>query len=319
MRMELRTVTPQLAADILSRNENNRRLSPDRVAQLAAEIRARRWKLNGESVIISTTGRLLDGQHRMAAVLSAQTAVPMLFVLDVEEDAVNTIDTGRGRSTADILRMNGISDGTALSASASILWRMLQGATPVMPAPANYIISVLERYPSIHDWVRKWNATGSIRRVISVSALVPGLVYLSDIAGRPDLAERLFTGLATGAGLNEGDPILALRNRVMNLRGGGTHLSHRMVWPLVSRTVEALEQGETLRRVLLDNNMAGPISVPRRLATHKANMTPEKRLDDLIAATSSAGVSAGRRKEVLPLSRVSPKTRALVDAALAQA
>jgi hypothetical protein len=303
MRAELVTVTPEMASDLLSSNENNRRLAPPRVARLAAEIKAGRWQVNGETVILSRNRKLLDGQHRLAAVVASGIPVPMLIVYDADESASETIDTGRARSTGDILRIKGNNGGVMLAASATLLWRVFHRASQNTLVPANYVLSILERYPQVEAWQRRWNANGAIRRVISAASLVPGLVYLEVIAGRPDLAERLFSGLATGAGLNFGDPVLALRNRVMNMRGQGRRMDTATIWPAVARTISALEADEQLQRVQAVRD-ASQTDQPDRFREHLGRLSAQMRLDDLLPPQQQNVIRGSLRQNERPLGSV---------------
>jgi hypothetical protein len=57
-------ITPQKAVEILdTKNFNNRPVSQFTVDRYAQEMKAGRWKLNGEPIIFGKSGRLIDGQH----------------------------------------------------------------------------------------------------------------------------------------------------------------------------------------------------------------------------------------------------------------
>lgn len=69
VRGEVETITPELAADLLSRNMKNRPVSQQRVRKYMAAMVAGKWLLNGEAIKISIDGRLIDGQHRLKAII----------------------------------------------------------------------------------------------------------------------------------------------------------------------------------------------------------------------------------------------------------
>lgn len=105
----------------LANNRKNRPLRP--VDPLVQEIRRKRWKFNGESIIIGKTGLVEDGQHRLIALLEAaadwakhpgewkefgweeEPYIECIVVLGIEEsdDVVNTLNTGNSRTFADVL------------------------------------------------------------------------------------------------------------------------------------------------------------------------------------------------------------------------
>lgn len=73
------------------------------VAALARDMRTGKWVLNGESIKISRTGTVIDGQHRLYACMQAEVPFASLVVTGVEPEAQDTIDTGSRRSLADQL------------------------------------------------------------------------------------------------------------------------------------------------------------------------------------------------------------------------
>lgn len=298
MRVEVTEVTPDMAIKLMGDNANNRLLSRTRVTKLVTEIRSGNWQLNGETVIVSKSGKLLDGQHRLAAVALAGKTVPMVIAFDAPEDAVATIDTGRSRSTSDILSMNGIEGGHTIAASAGLFWRMMTAAVPVAILPASYAITILERYPSFGYWGKRISKTKGLTAIIPPAALIPALVYLTSVANREDLANRLFDGLATGAGLRDGDPVLALRNRLLNRRVGVLRRSSANVWPAMVRVVSALEAGNDIQRVHMSSDTA-TTSRPERLNAHMSRMSSNQRLVDLVSVSDvgNFGVIPGYTKQ----------------------
>lgn len=98
-------ITPAKAQKLLDSNAGNRPLSPARVARYAELMRAGRWRLNGETIIVGPKDELIDGQHRLSAVVAAGVSVPMLVARGVPTDARPTIDIGRARSLSNIVAM----------------------------------------------------------------------------------------------------------------------------------------------------------------------------------------------------------------------
>jgi hypothetical protein len=116
MEMRLETITPEKAADWLSKNTNNRPLRQGDVNRLAAAILAGEWAINGESIKFNNDV-LIDGQHRLAAVMKAGSPVKTYVVRGVTSTAYDTIDQGRSRSLADILAREGEKHYAALASA----------------------------------------------------------------------------------------------------------------------------------------------------------------------------------------------------------
>ena len=104
------TITPELARDILKGNTKNRPLNNTTVVDYACQMEKGLWKLNGEPIIVSTTGGLLDGQHRLEACVLSNTPFQSIVIYNVDDTAFSTIDTGRVRTASDIFSINGITN-----------------------------------------------------------------------------------------------------------------------------------------------------------------------------------------------------------------
>lgn len=114
-------VTPALANIILGSNPDNRNIRPTKLAQFAADMRAGRWALNGETIKIAKTGELNDGQHRLTAIIEANTPIQLLFVFGVERETRTTLDQGSARTAADYLGMQGVQNATVSAAIARLI------------------------------------------------------------------------------------------------------------------------------------------------------------------------------------------------------
>lgn len=112
MEMQLEKITPEIAQRYLKRNVSNyRKISKSKVAQYAQEMKAGRWQTNGESIAFDESGRLKNGQHRLAAIMMAGIPVEMVVVRGVDND-VNIYDVGSCRSLAQIAQANGAAEIT---------------------------------------------------------------------------------------------------------------------------------------------------------------------------------------------------------------
>jgi len=101
------TVTPERAADILKfQNTKNRRLRPGVVTQYAQLMKDGDWKLSPEAIVISATGRLLNGQHRLHAVVASGLPQQFFMIYGPPDDVFSVLDRGAKRSTADAMELD---------------------------------------------------------------------------------------------------------------------------------------------------------------------------------------------------------------------
>lgn len=103
MRFEIIDVTPTLAGQLLNANTGNRRLRKDHVHDLAQRMRRGEWRLSPEAISFDVNGRLIDGQHRLNAIVDSGVTCRMLVVFDAPAESFAVIDQGIRRSIADVL------------------------------------------------------------------------------------------------------------------------------------------------------------------------------------------------------------------------
>ncbi|WP_182050512.1 hypothetical protein [Changpingibacter yushuensis] len=100
-------MTPEVA-DVWLRefNNHNRPLSAPVVKTLASTIENGEWKLTHQGIAIDKDINLIDGQHRLAAIVSSDTTIPIMITWGVDPDVFDVIDTGRRRSGTDALALS---------------------------------------------------------------------------------------------------------------------------------------------------------------------------------------------------------------------
>lgn len=98
-------------------NERNRGCELRRIAQYAQDMRDGRWLFTGEAVKMSRDGKLLDGQHRLWAVLEAGVTVPLLLITGLDPRAQEVMDQGIPRRLHDALHLRGEANPNNLAAA----------------------------------------------------------------------------------------------------------------------------------------------------------------------------------------------------------
>lgn len=85
--------------------DTNRHVSDPRVKAFSEVMKRGQWRLNSQPIAFDSEGHLVDGQHRLWAIVTAQTVIVRLAVAyGLDDDAVKTIDRGRVRSIGESLR-----------------------------------------------------------------------------------------------------------------------------------------------------------------------------------------------------------------------
>ncbi|WP_157509211.1 hypothetical protein [Luteipulveratus halotolerans] len=96
MRTTIETITPERATELLANNPHNRPLVASRVAALVHALESGQWRLTHQGIALAADGALLDGQHRLTAIVRTGVTVE-LQVSRMKDDVFDVIDTGRAR------------------------------------------------------------------------------------------------------------------------------------------------------------------------------------------------------------------------------
>lgn len=250
-------VSPEIAGDWLMRNVINRPASPHTVTSYANRMRAGIWQETGESVIFAANGDLLNGQHRLLAVIQANVTVPILVTIGVPAESFVAMDQGRKRSGADVLAIMGEENFRSLSSALAIIIRNergqlfnLGGLTPSLTNEA--IVEALDRHPEIRESMDFWARQQS--KIISKS-MGAAFHYLFSRKDR-QMADTFMEKLATGENLSSGDPILLLRDRILEGVGITHGRTRAITFEYIVRSWNAYRQGRTLKRLQLGANKA---------------------------------------------------------------
>ena len=83
---------------------NYRKLNLSTVKIYAKDMKDGNWKDNGETIKIDTNGNLIDGQHRLQAVVDSGVSIEFIFVDGIDPSVADTIDIGRKRTIEQYLK-----------------------------------------------------------------------------------------------------------------------------------------------------------------------------------------------------------------------
>lgn len=151
---ELVVVTPEMASRWLEGNTHNRNKREQLVHSYARDLEAGAWGFNGETVKFAADGTLLDGQHRLMAIVRAKKPALLLVVSGLPRSAQKTIDTGAARKFADQLGMDG--ENAALTLSSILrrinLWEAgYRGAAGSYKPTVSELEATLARHPGARE------------------------------------------------------------------------------------------------------------------------------------------------------------------------
>lgn len=233
MEAKLETITPERAIELLSRNiKNNRAIVRSRVEQLADLMKDDRFHTTPEGIMLNENGDLIDGQHRLSAVVMAGATVRMYVWYNVPTEMMEAINTGQARSLADVLTVTddlGI-DGPARIAVAratavNLIFHPTQNTKKLTKPQYEW---VRDNYGSDIEWtLQNYPHTGGTSGGMGSGRKVRSVMVMGALAiahkKYPDMVEEFSRKADKGLELTEFDPAYAMRRFLdtVTLTGGG--------------------------------------------------------------------------------------------------
>ena len=141
MKAEFKLVTPKIAQEFLITNIANRAVNVSIVKAYASELSKGSFITNGDSIRFDINGNLIDGQHRLLAIIMSGVSANILLVYGLPVEAFKTIDCGKKRSAADILKIEGVDNSTNISAGIRKYLALKDGTYTRKPLISNLDIS----------------------------------------------------------------------------------------------------------------------------------------------------------------------------------
>lgn len=124
MKTKIESINPDRAKEYLERNFGNRPMSASLVTFLARQM-PHSWRLTHQGIAFDTENNLIDGQHRLQAVVQSGATVQMVVVREVARECMLVVDTHKRRTDADALKIAGYN---LTPRAIAVLKQLLRGA-----------------------------------------------------------------------------------------------------------------------------------------------------------------------------------------------
>lgn len=160
-------VTPGLAREWLTANTGNRPIRDSHVRSLGDEMTAGQWKTTHQGIGFSKSGRLLDGQHRLAAIVASNWPVEMMVFVNLQDDVFGAIDRGKRRTHSDLLAQD-----PRIVEPCTWIARVMRYPDRRSPSPSD-VADILDLYSrEIADVIETVPGTKPVRTAAGVKAAV---------------------------------------------------------------------------------------------------------------------------------------------------
>jgi hypothetical protein len=217
-------IGPKLAASYLEKNPSNRPLSQKRVATFQQAIKRGEWQENGETIKFNGDGTLLDGQHRLAAIVacgsSPESLRPLVWcwvVRGLSTESQETMDTGGVRTVGMMLAIRGVKNANEVATAARMVWSYRETGEAdtkgMQVAPtAQQVLAVVESEPSLQEWVQFGRTVQNRDPSLRISkSVVAGFSLLFAEVSSDDDARAFFNQLIVPLHQTDATAVLRLK------------------------------------------------------------------------------------------------------------
>lgn len=252
-------ISPAKAAEMLRSNQNNRCVNKVQVARYAQAITNGQWQLNGESITVGRTGRLLNGQHRLLAVIEAKRGIYSFVVRGVDEDTFVTIDSGKARTDRDVFSIMNVPNYTNVSAAIGCFMKLRSHNTADFISGGNGSAGqrqtridrrdfYLANEETILQAVRRAAVLYDKCRILKTSVIAGMMLYLQlDMHYDHDTVFAFFKGVCDTAANPTCKAILLLRERLLRNKLGAVALRSSAIQKLIIKAWNAYIQGKNVK------------------------------------------------------------------------
>jgi hypothetical protein len=215
--VRIQTVTPAMAKKWLGGNVDNRKLRESRVLFLARTLQSDDWDLTGDAIVFDDQGVLINGQHRLTAIVVSEIPARLLVLRGVPAKSQEVMDQGLSRNLADQLHRRGIQNTHTIAGALNWLYQMRYIEET---GNVHYANSSLER-PSLRELLSLFENNLDLA---DEAKTMGKLVYYLKIRPGPTLAikhrlyeinrketDLFFEKWQTGENMVRNDPIFRLR------------------------------------------------------------------------------------------------------------
>lgn len=247
-------VTPELAAKWLERNQRNRKLRQSVVNRYAADMRAGKWMLTGDTVQFDTNGNVINGQHRLWAVFESGVTVPMMVAFNLPPAAVAVLDDHLKRNLADVASIS--RPGTTISnIHTAVANMLLQSSILATAVDRRKALERITRQAQLDALDRHWDAIEFAYREAFRSAKQRGLTvapvltpvarafYTQDLARLRQFGKVMMTGMPE---TDADQAAVMLRNLLLKSAAGSVRPTSDVVYRKTERALHGFLNGERL-------------------------------------------------------------------------
>lgn len=220
-------VSPKKAFEYLGTMKKNRKVRKALVDRYAAEMKADQWRETGEPIKFNKAGELIDGQHRLSAIIQANKTVILDVRRGLEDEVFMNLDTGGARTPGDLLYIAGYNYTSNTASTIRQALSILEVESGVLSptsmnkkkVPPAELLEWAHEHQEEMVLAVKTTMTTDAKLVCSPPSLFAALYFLFaqyNASGARDFFNILIQGI--GFEHEEGDPVYQLRKQLLTFK-----------------------------------------------------------------------------------------------------
>lgn len=272
MRSKFETITPAKAQKWLATMEQNRRVKRGNIIALTRAIENDEWVANGETIKFDEDGHLIDGQHRLLAVVEADKPIQSLVVRDLPAISQETVDTGKARTLADTLKLRGETNVLNLAATINMIHRWQR--RNIFNRPENnptrgQAIQFLHDHPELRDMLKDAShVSQKLGQGIPVSVIATCMYAFSKI-DEPDTKEFWYAVAEgvyeDGSPIDPSSPIFTLKQYIIRNRTGHKRQPSEQIHAVIVKAWNAYRKGVPVQLLIWRGGGSRPEQFPEAI------------------------------------------------------
>jgi hypothetical protein len=237
---QVETIGPELATAYLRLNKMNRQPAVRAVEKLANDMAKGNWYLTGDTIKFDNDGILIDGQHRLMAVIRCGIPQQFLVVRNVAKEAKIATDTGKPRVLSNVLEFDNCKNSKETAGITKAAYEFHYGKQNLQRVTSHFeMIKFLNEHPEIHESA-SWNASN--RKFFGTIGPMPvwGTMHFTTGTISHEMRDEYFS-LFKLPPQNAKHPITVARNTLtMNYKRGRFTASRNWVWAVAIKSWNAM-------------------------------------------------------------------------------
>lgn len=220
-RAGIRRVTPKEAETLLKNRDGQRPLSKGTVLRYDSIMQDGEWQLSPDCITIDWNGNVINGQHRLSAVVASGQSQEFVLLEGVDPSTFQVTDGGKRRTAADTLSVLGYPNATFLGFIARCLANYIDAecrlkTTTTRLSQENYrIAEIAGAHPGLREAASFARSVADGLSGLCSPSMFGLLHFLASEGGHQGAFERYATSVATGLNLLPDTGAHRLRDRLL--------------------------------------------------------------------------------------------------------